>query len=295
MKIQIFEKKNRVWLIGGAVVLAILLFFVMRGRAPQSSGGGTQYVSSGPSEAAQIQMAQIGATLQGQQNELRALEFRGALERDVAMAQIQGELGLAGIQAQSNSETLAAQLSGLGLQLQAQQNIAQLETSARLAETAAFRDVTIAATNANYDMFALQTQANLEGQRLQADTWNTSLLTQRDIEVARIGSSERIQLGQQGVDRSANSQANSTARRGQTLGFVGSVIGGIASIFSDVRAKSGIVQIGETTLGVPLYEYTINFNRQIGVMAQEIALYDPSLVRMHESGYLLVDYDGING
>jgi len=290
---KLFDKKNRIWLIGGGVVLVILILIVSRGRP--ASGGGVQYVQSGPSEGAQLQMAAISAGLQQAQTQARAQEFSMLVQRDVAIGQLQNELSIAGINANVTSETLATQLAGLQVQLQGQQNLAQIEANARMAETAAYRDVTIAATNANFDMFALQTQANLMSDQLQAEIWNTQILTNRDIEVQRIASQERVQLDDNVTTRYGIGQQSRTQRQGNTLGFVGSILGGIGRLFSDVRAKSGIVQIGETKLGVPLYEYTINFNRQVGVMAQELALYDPSLVRAHQSGMLTVDYAGIDG
>lgn len=298
---KIFDKKYRMWwIIGGGGL--ILLLLMMRGGSRSETS--TQYVSGGPSEAAQIQMAQIGAGLQAQTNELRAMEYQASIARDVAYRELDTQMSLATIQATADSNTLNAQLSALQLQLGSQERITAVEADARKFEIDAYRDVTNTATTANYnmfvtqtqatsDMFAMQMQANMFGDQLQADMWNTAQMSQRDIELARITSSERVALDQGVTDRFALSSANKQNRSNNRTSLIGGIIGGALSLFSDVRAKDNIVQTGETADGIPLYEFDMNGSRRFGPMAQEVALYNPDLVRRDPSGYLVVDYSGI--
>lgn len=65
--------------------------------------------------------------------------------------------------------------------------------------------------------------------------------------------------------------------------------------FSDIRLKSNIVKVGEHPIGVGIYEYDLFGKRQRGVMAQELLEVAPELVLVHPSGYLMVNYGGLNG
>lgn len=58
---------------------------------------------------------------------------------------------------------------------------------------------------------------------------------------------------------------------------------------SDRRLKSDIVKIGETSSGIPVYEYTIFGKRDVGVMADEVADI-PGVVMTGAMGIKMVDY-----
>jgi len=60
--------------------------------------------------------------------------------------------------------------------------------------------------------------------------------------------------------------------------------------FSDRRLKSNIVQVGTHPLGIGIYEYDIFGNRELGVMADEVATVMPDAIVPHESGYMMVNY-----
>lgn len=74
-------------------------------------------------------------------------------------------------------------------------------------------------------------------------------------------------------------------------------LGSMASLgmmfMSDIRLKSDIVPVGRHPIGVGIYEYTINGKREQGVMAQELLRVRPDLVHVHPSGYLMVNYGGL--
>lgn len=66
-------------------------------------------------------------------------------------------------------------------------------------------------------------------------------------------------------------------------------LGGIASLFSDVRLKTDIKKIGMLDSGIPVYRYMKFGNPEIGVLAHEAKIVMPDAVFEHESGYLMVD------
>lgn len=88
-----------------------------------------------------------------------------------------------------------------------------------------------------------------------------------------------------------NSAANTAA--------LGSAFGGLASMFkftpSDRRLKSNIERIGATSHGLPVYSYDLvgTSGRQVGCMADEVALIHPDAVATHPDGYGMVDYSRI--
>jgi hypothetical protein len=76
------------------------------------------------------------------------------------------------------------------------------------------------------------------------------------------------------------------------LGGSGLMAGGMA--LSDRRLKTNVVRIGTHPLGIGLYEYDIQGARTRGVMADEVLTVRPEAVHRHHSGYLMVDYGGLN-
>ena len=86
-------------------------------------------------------------------------------------------------------------------------------------------------------------------------------------------------------------------RYGQEIERGNSQLGGLMSVgqfFSDRRLKSHIVLKGVMSSGLPFYEYTIFGKREIGVMAQDVAKMFPDAIRIHGSGYMMVDYAAIH-
>lgn len=64
-------------------------------------------------------------------------------------------------------------------------------------------------------------------------------------------------------------------------------------MFSDRRLKSKIKRVGTHAIGVGIYEYTMMGMSQRGVIAQEVEVVRPDLVKRHASGYLMVNYGGL--
>jgi hypothetical protein len=64
-------------------------------------------------------------------------------------------------------------------------------------------------------------------------------------------------------------------------------------MMSDARLKTNIVRVGEHPLGIGIYEFDIQGQRERGVLAQEVLEVAPHLVHQHRSGYLMVNYGGL--
>lgn len=75
-------------------------------------------------------------------------------------------------------------------------------------------------------------------------------------------------------------------------GALGGLFGAGLSLFSDIRLKTDISEIGSTPAGQPVYSYRYVWGgpMQIGVMAHESP---DNAVSVHESGYLMVDYSKV--
>lgn len=67
--------------------------------------------------------------------------------------------------------------------------------------------------------------------------------------------------------------------------------------FSDRRLKTDIVRVGKLDSGLNVYEYRYLWSddRQLGLMADEVAKVRPDAVHMHASGYAMVDYGAVLG
>jgi hypothetical protein len=112
------------------------------------------------------------------------------------------------------------------------------------------------------------------------------------------GAQMGFQAGQGAYGNAANF-GNTIAGAGQTggsqglFGAIGQGIGGAASLFkSDRRAKEDIKQIGTRPDGLGVYEYTLKDTgqRQIGVMADEVAALRPEALGPVVDGYQTVRY-----
>jgi hypothetical protein len=74
---------------------------------------------------------------------------------------------------------------------------------------------------------------------------------------------------------------------------LGSLAGMGMMAFSDRRLKRNIVKRGQLASGIGVYEYDIFDRHEVGVIAQEVMMTRPDLVHVHDSGYLMVNYGGL--
>lgn len=101
-------------------------------------------------------------------------------------------------------------------------------------------------------------------------------------------------LGQLGQTSGLGLQAaNTLTGAGQQSTSSGKSQNGILpTLFSDRRLKEDVVRIGKLDNGLPLYSYRMvgKHERQIGLMADEVAQVHPEAVKQH-GDYLTVDYE----
>lgn len=108
----------------------------------------------------------------------------------------------------------------------------------------------------------------------------------------------QLGLGAAGVlsDSGRVSTQKSSSKNGLG-GLVGGLASGIAA--SDPRLKENVIQIGVLEDGLPLYSYNYIWDgeddRQIGVMADEVAELRPWAIGPQVGEYLTVDYSKLGG
>jgi len=104
-------------------------------------------------------------------------------------------------------------------------------------------------------------------------------------------------LGQQQMANQNNLigyQAGQAADNAMTGGMFGLAGAGIMA-FSDRRLKENIVKIGQLANGLAVYAYNYIWDLvpQVGVMADEVRKVIPHAVKVHSSGYDMVDYSEV--
>lgn len=121
--------------------------------------------------------------------------------------------------------------------------------------------------------------------------------TARNIDLARMGRLQSLASGIPFQTSSSTQNQPFFSNSGSTTlgGLMG--LAGIGlqagSLFSDVRLKENIEQVGTTVHGLPLYEFNYKGGptRFRGVMAHEVEEVVPDAVYSDGDGYLMVDYD----
>lgn len=83
--------------------------------------------------------------------------------------------------------------------------------------------------------------------------------------------------------------ANSTNQSAAALGAA------LIAAFSDRRLKTDITRVGTLPNGLPTYSFRYLWDERprLGVMSDDVRVYMPSAVIVHESGYDMVDYGAI--
>jgi len=259
----------------GAVIIggALILFLLMRAGGGGASAGGSSSgggISDAQAQAAaQVQIAQLQAGAQ-----TASYNFQlSALDR-----QLSGDFAVAG---------LSAQLQGGLAQLQADLTRYQVGEDSRIAELniAAQRDMTLAGYQNQQALAMTQSQMQLGLAGIQAETAMFTVGTNAELQatLARFQSDTTLGL--------ANIQAG-TARRQSNNNLLGSVIGGVLGLFSDMRLKENIRSVGFSPDGFALYEYNYvgSRERHVGVMAHEVA---HTGAVQNWNGYRVVNYEAL--
>lgn len=86
--------------------------------------------------------------------------------------------------------------------------------------------------------------------------------------------------------------ANAASQSNSMNGLFSLAASAAPLLLSDRRLKTNIVKIGEYH-GHNVYEYDIFGEHKMGVMAQEVALINPDAVKVHRTGYMMVDYGAL--
>lgn len=202
-------------------------------------------------------LANMGALNQG--NQFNAGQINSA----------QAQNQQAGLQGASLNQSAAGLLGNLGQQ---QQNMYGTGLSALLQTGALGQQNQQAGLDAAYQEFLRQINQPYTGQSLI----NQSLGL----------------LPQGGTTTQTGPKPDNT---GGLLGGLGSIIGGAGLLFSDGRLKEDLTFDGYDNENRRWYTYRYIWDehgmRRRGVIAQEVMQTDPEAVHLHESGYLMVDYD----
>jgi hypothetical protein len=208
--------KSKPVLIGGGLVLFLLILFLLN-RGGGISGGGTEYVSTGPSPA-QLQaqtalaLAQIDAGKAAGQTNAQVAVAREQVAADLNKAVIEADLSRYLADKQAGLEALSLNVNA---EISRQNTAAQVATTKYLADLSAsttkYQLDQAAAIQANNNEFQLsfaeqanQTQtnmaiitSNLTMAQLEAnrDVTLGVLTSQQNLELARITASRDVQLG----------------------------------------------------------------------------------------------------
>jgi hypothetical protein len=213
-------------------------------------------------EAQRLYNMQMGTAQQGYNQNLGAAQFQNQ-----ALGQANAfDLG----NMQAGNQAMSQQF-GLNQQYANQQN--QIRQQA-ITEEAQRRGMSLNEMN-----------ALLSGQQVsmpQMPTFNASGQAQAPNVMGALQNQYDAQLGAVNAQNAASGQLLSA---GAQLGS--------AFMFSDRRLKSNIKKVGQHKIGVGIYLYTMMGFTQHGVIAQEVAVVRPDLVKRHASGYLMVNYGGL--
>lgn len=289
---DITKPKNRPFLIGAVALGAVAIYFTTRGGAPSTQTAVANTSNSGPSEAFLVEQMRTNA-------ELSAMQLQAQTQMNLAAQELEGSLALASFQTALAQQEFGAQLAAIEMQTSAQLEVAQTQGALerdRLASEETRELAQLATTAAMFDTTA---QIQRETAQLNAFMFESSLQAnlieeqyERDLEIERLRTGASIESQQIDADLQLGRQQLKNQKRAGDQSFIGGVIGGVLGIFSDVRVKSDIRQVGETPQGLPLYTYKVGGETQAGVMAHDAALYNPAIVHM-SGDYAMVDYGAL--
>ncbi len=234
---------------------------------------------------------------------------------DLAPYMQQGTMALGDINKFMANPSMVSQLPGY--QFQMQQGTAAIDNSASASGLTgntlkALSDYGqgTAASYSNTYWNQLMQMANL-GQTSAAGVGNIGASTANSIGQNTIGAGNAIAAGQVGSASAINSGISNGLQNyllmnsmnsgggnsGSVPGYssVGQGWGSTDYSLSDVWLKTDIQRIGVSPRGYPTYEWTwrVGGGRAQGVIAQEVALTDPSAVALNADGFLMVDYSKV--
>ena len=232
------------------------------------------------------------ATRQMARSELGDIYTAGANVRDRALSEL-GNIYSAGVSDRDRAIAEASQL--FGLQANARDR-AVAEASQLFSLQAGARDRAINELMVQRNQPLNELAAMLSGTQLQQPSFLTPpqpTISAGDLQGAQYANYQGA-LQQQAMQNRNNLigfQANQSAQNAMTGGMFGLGAAGIMA-FSDRRLKENIERVGRLANGLAVYAYNYIWDSvpRLGVMSDEVRKVMPEAVRVHPSGYDMVDY-----
>jgi len=277
-------------------------------------GAGTSLLGSAMSSNAATSAANTQANAANNATAAEQAQYQQT-RSDLAPYMGQGTIALSDINTFMSNPSMVSQLPGYQFQMQqgtdAIQNSAAANglTGNTLKALSDYGQNT-AATYSNQYWQQLMQLANM-GQTSAAGVGNIGASTAATVGGNIIGAGNAQAAGQVGSASAINtgisnglqnyllmnSMNNSGGSAGSVPGYssVGQGWGSTDYSLSDVWLKTDIQRIGTSPRGYPTYEWTwrVGGGRGAGVIAQEVALTDPSAVARSADGFLMVDYSKV--
>lgn len=321
--------KSKPVLIGGGVAFFAVVLIAAGGSKKSSSAN---YMTTGPSPAelasqTNLALAQISAGVE--QSKINAglsavqIQSQGELATSTLAADLERYKTDAGAAAQARSDQLNANIASAQISatvhgldataavqkytldqayaMQVSNNNFQLDQ----AQVASQSTITLANIASLIAGKQIDSNAAITHDALQAgivrDTLNANLM--RDInnsnnaaQVSVVTSSYTAATEQARIAGNVSTHLSdnnaSASKHSSTMGVVGSVLGGILSIFSDSRLKTDAKLVAMTDDGIGIYSYRYRDSKEtvLGVMADEVAVMQPFALGRKIGGYQTVNY-----
>jgi hypothetical protein len=269
--------KRNPWTVAG-IIGALIVLYLLYQNSTASSATTAAVPQADPNQVlaadTALQQSQMQLQAQTQQLQYQLAGQTSAQNASVAVANIQAQLGayqtfagqnvsLAGIQAQEN-----VQEAGLSTQEQ----IAQINADTNQAQIAATEQ--LGAVNAATYAHIADVNAGTIVASYNAATAQAQIASNTTVAVTNA--------------------VQETAQKSSSNNLFGSIVTGIAGIFSDENLKLDVQTLGYDEKGRRWVSYRYLWDEpnvlRTGVIAQEILKSDPKAVRRDASGYLRVKY-----
>ena len=233
-------------------------------------------------------------------NELGNIYTAGTADRDRAISEL-GNIYSAGVSDRDRAIAEASQL--FGLQANARDR-AVAEASQLFSLQAGARDRAINELMVQRNQPLNELAAMLSGTQLQQPSFLTPpqpTISAGDLQGAQYANYQGA-LQQQAMQNRNNligfqaQQAANNALTGGLFGLAGAGIGAAGMMAaSDRRLKENIERVGRLANGLAVYAYNYIWDSvpRLGVMSDEVRKVMPEAVRVHPSGYDMVDYSEV--
>lgn len=263
------SKKAKPFIIGGIVLLAGVVIFILIKNAAGSASGGASAQTSGPSEA--LQAAQLQANTQTTIAQIQAntVSTQYATQLAAALDTDTTQVNLAGITADSHHDDNMAALQAYMAGQQTQQYVAGLNAQTANLGIQQSAAVQIAGVNAQTAIAQSQFSYLTTQATLNADVQNNVTKAQ-------------VQLG---------TGQTKAASKASTLSTIGTVAVAALAFFSDARLKKSITWTGIRDDNISTYRWEYNGmmdkTPRMGYLAQQVGTVYPGAVMTDRASGML--------